>query len=206
MTTDTRQPRRGRPLDPSREAAILQAALEGLAELGYDRLTMDDIAARARAGKGALYRRWGSKAELVVAAITDWRDRRVPVSIPDTGSLAGDLEAIIANVPNFDEAARQQITVVTAVATAAARDPELRAALFSQLFDRPRKIFAEVLQRAVARGEIPPDRDLTLIPDLVIGLNMLRVIQGSVPDSEYARRILLEIVYPAVTAPAAPAQ
>jgi AcrR family transcriptional regulator len=206
VTTDTTQPRRGRPLDPSREAAILQAALEGLAELGYDRLTMDDIAARARAGKGALYRRWGSKAELVAAAITDWRDRRVPVSIPDTGSLAGDLEAIIASVPNFDEAARQQMTVVTGVATAAARDPKLRAALLNQLFDRPRKIFGEVLKRAVARGEIPADRDLTLIPDLVIGLNMLRVIQGSVPDSEYARRILLEIVYPAVTAPVAPAR
>lgn len=58
----------GRPLDSSRDAAILEAALEGLAQRGYDLLTMDAIAARARAGKGALYRRWPSKAALVADA------------------------------------------------------------------------------------------------------------------------------------------
>ena len=67
---------RGRPPDPNREAAILRAALEGLAEYGYDRLTMDEIAARARAGKGALYRRWSSKAALVVDAVIAWRSEK----------------------------------------------------------------------------------------------------------------------------------
>jgi AcrR family transcriptional regulator len=63
-----KQVRRGRQLDPARDAAILAAAFDGLAELGYDRLSMDEIAARAHAGKGALYRRWPSKARLVVDA------------------------------------------------------------------------------------------------------------------------------------------
>src|ERR1035441_4551127 len=69
---------RGRPPDPNREAAILQAALEGLAEHGYDRLTMDEIAALAHAGKGALYRRWPSKAAIVVDAVIAWRLARAP--------------------------------------------------------------------------------------------------------------------------------
>ena len=79
---------RGRPLDASRDAAIMQAALEGLAELGYDRLTMDEIAAHAHAGKGALYRRWPSKATLVVDALVAWREQFAPVSVPDTRSLS----------------------------------------------------------------------------------------------------------------------
>ena len=69
----------GRPLDPARDEAIMQAALGGLAELGYDRLSMDEIASRAHAGKGALYRRWPSKAALVVAAVSAWREEQAPM-------------------------------------------------------------------------------------------------------------------------------
>ena len=84
----------GRQLDPSRAAAIMAAALEGLAEVGYDRLSMGEIAARAHAGKDALYRRWPSKAALVVDAVAAWRQRFAPLTIPDTGSLRGDLELL----------------------------------------------------------------------------------------------------------------
>src|ERR1700676_2419297 len=92
----------GRRLDESRDPVILRAALDGLADVGYDRLTMDDIAARARAGKGALYRRWPSKAALVIDAVRSWRDTLAPTEIPDTGSLRGDLDALVASVPEWD--------------------------------------------------------------------------------------------------------
>lgn len=199
-TTDHPPPRRGgRPLDPSRDAAILQAALDGLAELGYDRLSMDEIAARAHAGKGALYRRWPSKAALVVDAIVAWREARAPIHAPDTGSLRGDFEAMIEAVPEFDEAAKQQIAVFHGLATAASRDPELKAAISAQVLGRPRRLLAEVLQRAVARGEIPADRDLELIPDIIIGLNLVRVMMGEFPDRAYVERVLRTIIYPLVT-------
>src|ERR1700685_2090770 len=79
MSTIRRKPphpvsRAGRPRDQSLDQAILRATLEGLADLGYDRLSMDEIAARAHAGKGALYRRWPSKAAVVVAAMIAWRE------------------------------------------------------------------------------------------------------------------------------------
>ena len=64
---------RGRQLDASRDAALRDAALELLAEVGYDRLSMDAVAARAKASKMTIYRRWSSKAELVVAAISSLR-------------------------------------------------------------------------------------------------------------------------------------
>ena len=200
-----RQPasRAGRPRDPSTQDAILRAALDGLAELGYDRLSMDEIAARAHAGKGALYRRWPSKAALVVAAVMAWREQAAAVTVPDTGSLSGDIAAMIAAVPDFDEAASQQMAVIVGLASAAMRDPELRAALADNLLARPRALFRAVRDHAVARGEIAGDRELDLIPDIVIGLNMLRILLGETPDRDYVSRVLTTIIHPLLTAPRA---
>lgn len=192
---------RGRQLDPSRDAVILQAALERLAEVGYDRLSMEEIAARAHAGKGALYRRWPSKAALVVDVIAAWRQELGPFSSPDTGSLLSDLEAIIASVPLFDDADRHQMAVIAGVATAASRDPELMAAFSEHVLERPRRVLRQVLQRAAARGEISAARDLSLLPDILIALNLLRGIVGEVPDRDFVRRVLKDIIYPLVTAP-----
>jgi AcrR family transcriptional regulator len=191
--------RAGRPLDPSRDDAILRAALEGLAELGYDRLTMDEIAARAHAGKGTLYRRWPSKASLVVDAIVAWREQAAPLTIPDTGSLSGDIDAMIAAVPEFDDGTKQQMAVFVGLATAASRDPELSKALTDDLLARPRRLIREVLDRAVARGEIAAECELDLVPDILIGLNILRILLGDIPDREYISRVLNTIIRPLVT-------
>jgi AcrR family transcriptional regulator len=92
---------------------------------GYDRVSMDDIAARAHAGKGAIYRRWPSKAALVVDAIVWRREQMGAVTVPDTGSLRSDVEALIAAVPDFDDAGRSMMGIFLGVATAAGRDPAL---------------------------------------------------------------------------------
>ena len=193
-----RAPGRGRPRDPTRDAAILHAALEGLIEHGYDRLSMDEIAARAHAGKGALYRRWPSKAELVVDAIVAWRMARSPVDIPDTGSLRGDFDAALGAMPDVDESDGAMFGVLLGLLTAASRDPELTAALDANLLEVPRSAIRDVLERAVRRGEIEPDRDLSLIADMVIGLNLLRIVAGRPIDREFFRRVLDDLVLPAV--------
>ena len=204
MSTTTRKTprpvsRAGRPRDPSLDQAILCAALDGLADLGYDRLSMDEIASRAHAGKGALYRRWPSKAAVVVAAMIAWREQTVPLRTPDTGTLKGDLEAIIAAIPDFDQAARQQMAVLIGLASAASRDSELRTALADNLLARPRRLLRDVLDRAVLRGEIAADCDLELLPDIVIGLNVLQVMLGETPDRKHVSRVLNTIIYPLVT-------
>jgi AcrR family transcriptional regulator len=192
--------RHGRRLDPSRDTAILRAALEGLAELGYDRLSMDEIAASAHAGKGALYRRWPSKAALVADAIVAWREQVAPLDAPDTGSLRGDIEALVDATPDFRGRDRRMLQVISGLATAAARDPELRQAFKEQILERPRKMLREVLEHAVERGEIAPERELDLIPDILIGLNMLRLLLGEMPDREFVRRVFDEIIHPLATA------
>ena len=74
-----------------RETEILDATLQILAEVGYDLLTMDAVAARAKASKATLYRRWKSKPELVVTAVMCHHSDTA--AVPDTGSLRGDLLA-----------------------------------------------------------------------------------------------------------------
>jgi AcrR family transcriptional regulator len=187
---------RGRPSDPTREAAILQAALEGLAEHGYDRLTMDEIAARAHAGKGALYRRWSSKAALVVDAAVAWRSSRGPIAIPDTGSVRGDLDGALAAMRELDDRDQPVLGIVLGLVTAAQRDPELAKLIDSKLLEVPRRALREVFDRGVKRGEIPPDRDLSLIPDVILGLNFVRSVTGKPLDLHFVRRVFDGVVLP----------
>jgi len=176
----------------------MRAALEGLADLGYDLLSMEEIATRARVGKGALYRRWSSKAELIVDAMLRWREQWAPISPPDTGSLLGDIDAMIAQVPDFDETAQRQIAVLLGLLSAAPRDAALQQALADSGFGRPRQAILDVLTRAASRGEIAPQLDIDLVPDIVIGLNLLRMVLGQSPDRAYVERVLRNIVYPLV--------
>lgn len=194
----TRSPGR---LDRSLDAAILDAALAGVAERGYDRLSMDDIASRARVGKAAIYRRWPSKAEVVADAIAHWRRGRGPVDPPNTGSLRGDLDALVAAVPSFDDADLNTIQVVIGVATAAMHNPVLAAAMDDLVLSQPRHIVRVVLDHAVARGEIPAGRDLSLIPDVALGLNVVRMITGRPIDRVFVRRVLEDVILPLATAP-----
>jgi AcrR family transcriptional regulator len=85
-----KQPRRrGEALN----AAIFRATLDELAEVGYAKLTMERVAERARTGKASLYRRWPSRMELAMDAV--YHALPDPASPPDTGSLRGDLLALL---------------------------------------------------------------------------------------------------------------
>lgn len=199
----TSNPRRGPGrLDRTRDPGILDAALQGVAELGYDRLSMDDIAARAGVGKAAIYRRWPSKPVVIADAIAHWRRRQGSVEPPDTGSLRGDIEALVAAVPEFDDAGLSTIKVIVGVATAAMHDPVLAAALDDLVLSPPRQMIRLLLDHAQARGEIPPGRDLSLIPDVALGLNVVRVITGRPIDRVFVRRVLEDVILPLAGAPA----
>ncbi|MDT7730138.1 MAG: hypothetical protein QOK45_391 [Mycobacterium sp.] len=188
--------------DQSLDGAILAAVLEGLAERGYDQMSMDDVATRARVGKAAIYRRWPSKAAVVADAIAHWRRGLGSVQPPNTGSLRGDIEALTAAVPDMNEAEVGTMSVVIGVATAATHDPVLAAALDELVLSQPRRMISVVLDNAVARGEIPPGRDLALIADAALALNVLRAITGRPIDRVFVRRVLEDLILPLATAPA----
>jgi AcrR family transcriptional regulator len=187
----------GRYLDSSRDLVLREAALGLLAEVGYDRLTMDAVAARARAGKTTIYRRWQSKAELVVDALNSLKGDH---NIPDTGSLRQDLHALASDITN----AETNVGALTAgMVNALAHDAELRR-VFREKFIAPRMAgFRTVFERAVARGEMPAGHDLDLLARLfpALGLQQL-VMSGELPDTQLALHIMDEIVYPLATASA----
>src|SRR5580700_5639700 len=98
----------GRPLDASRDVALRDATLALLAEIGYDRLTIDAVAARAHSSKATIYRRWSGKAELVVDALHSLKGSP---PTPDTGSLRGDLEAIAQGATSGDSRFDAQVMI-----------------------------------------------------------------------------------------------
>ena len=139
--------RGGRYLDSSRDLVLREAALALLAEVGYDRLTMDAVAARARAAKTTIYRRWRDKAELVVDSLNSLKG--VP-NIPDTGSLRDDLRALAESITSAEGQFGAQMTI--GMVNALAHDAELRR-VFGEKFIAPRMAgFRTVLERAVVRG------------------------------------------------------
>lgn len=188
---------RGRQLDASRDAALRDAALELLAEIGYDRLSIDAVAARAKASKMTIYRRWSGKAELVVDAISSLRKRG---EIPDTGSLRGDLEAMARSSDSPDICFDAQL--VLGLVTALAHDPKLRQVIRDQLLGQGGIQVRQVFERAVDRGEIPQGRDLDLLVSVFPALVIHHLlIFGELPDANFTARVMNDIVLPLAVAP-----
>lgn len=190
----------GRPRDPTRDEVIRRAALDLVAEEGYDRVTVDAIADRAGAGKATLYRRWRSKADLVVDAITDLK----PVGrAPDTGSLREDLDRLCDHFADQQET--RALAVMQGLASAIHHDPELRAVFDERVVAPRRAAMAEIFARAAARGEMPAGKDVDLLTSVVPALLMHRLVSGKGACSPaFARQVIEEVVIPAATAPTGP--
>jgi AcrR family transcriptional regulator len=157
--------RRGRPRDPAVDAAIRSAALGLLAEVGYARLTMDQVAARAGVSKDSLYRRFPGKVALVADALQH-RARPVP-QVPDTGSLPGDMRAFLgALLRSRQEASRALAAVSGEIAT----NPALRQAWHRGVAGMLTGCLRVMVDRAVARGELPADSDVELLSQLPLSL------------------------------------
>jgi AcrR family transcriptional regulator len=187
-------------LDRSRDPVILNAALAAITENGYDATNMDDIAARAGVGKAAIYRRWSSKAALITDTLVYWRPDLLTNEAPDTGSLAGDLDAVVDRVGRNDN---DVVTtdLVLRVALIAARDPELASALDDLMVFRGTRALSTILARAAARGEISADRDWSLVADVVLAMGLLQVVRGQTVDAKFVRQVIDTLVLPAVQTP-----
>ncbi|WP_216896656.1 TetR/AcrR family transcriptional regulator [Nocardia alni] len=192
--------RGGRPLDSSRDPVFREAALALLAEVGYDRLTMEAVAARTGAAKTTIYRRWPGKAELVVDALNGLKG---DPEIADTGSLRQDLRALAESITSAEGHFGARITI--GMVNALAHDGELRQ-VFGNRFIAPRMAgFRTVFERAVARGEMPEGHDLDLLAGLFPALALQELVNtGELPDTRYALRLMDEVVYCLATAPPAP--
>lgn len=185
-------------VEGEREDEIFDACVELLLESGYDRLTMDAVAKRARASKATLYRRWESKASLVVDALV--RAKSTPhVEDHDTGDLRSDL---LTTFCGKDGISKNSTDILGAVITALSTDPEFAEA-FREKFIAPKvEVTNAIYRRAQERGEIGDDLDLDLIGPALAAILMHRMfILGIPPDDETITRVVDRIILPAVRHP-----
>lgn len=182
-------------VEGEREQEILDAALDVLAEVGYDRLTMDAVAAHAKASKATLYRRWNSKATLIIGALISQKE---PSTQPDTGSLRGDLLATYCRAGGMTDT--HQMAVIGSLVTAVTRDSEFAEA-FRRDFIGPKVSDNDtIFARARERGEIRSDVDLELIAQCLPGIIMHRLIfLGEQPTEELITQIIDHVILPAAT-------
>jgi AcrR family transcriptional regulator len=162
MNVSRRSP--GGVLDAEVTAAILDAALAELADLGYGRLSMDGVARRAKAGKAALYRRWPAKQDMVLAAVT-----RVSLPVAQSSST-GDIRTDVVNlVGGVDAWISDPLMsrVLPDLLAEARRNPELAQALTSALGAPRRNYGRTIIEAAIDRGEVQPDVDIEYVLDLV---------------------------------------
>lgn len=199
---DTQPARAGRKRDSGRDSAILGAAIDVLAEAGYVGMTMEMVARRARAGKATLYRRWQSKAELVLDAIANMENSaRGLDSLPDTGTIRCDLLALFE--PQSTEEAEHRLGVMAGIASMLACDPafaEIGDAAIIEPWARASRL---IIQRGIERGDIAaPDGDIDMIARIMPSMAICRaLIQRRSSDGEFLAALVDGAVMPALRGP-----
>ncbi len=199
MTVDAAGVRQRPRVEGGREEEILDATVAVVAELGYDRLTMDAVATAAKASKATLYRRWSTKAELVVDAISRAKGCPMPEDV-DTGSLRGDLISMACGDGGFTD--ELPMSVVAGLLTALHRDADLQKA-FRERFIGPRTaVTNKVYERAVERGEIAPDVDVALLSVTLPAVIIHHAyILGIEPTDDLILRVIDNVILPAARGP-----
>jgi AcrR family transcriptional regulator len=166
---------------------MLQATLELLAEVGFEAMSIEAIATRAGVGKTTIYRRYNSKAELVADAIESIREE----VIPNTGSLWGDMDALIQNAAqiSLNPLGRQTVAMII---SSASSNAEFAQIYWTKYLQPRREAFAIVLERAKARQEVKPDLDPGLVFDTMSGIMLYAMIFPPTSESweTYVRRSL----------------
>ena len=176
-----------------RDVAICDATLALLLEVGYDRMSMDAVAARARASKATIYRRWPGKQELVLDAV---RSRGPGLTVPeDTGSLRGDLVATYRSAAAGSAA--QDADLIAGVLRAMRSAPELADCVRSQVVESKCDVSRTIVARAVERGELPATTDPLILHEVASALWFHRVlVVGADVDDAFIAHVVDDVLMP----------
>jgi AcrR family transcriptional regulator len=182
-------------VEGDRELEILEATLEVLGDVGYDRLTMDAVATRAKASKATLYRRWNNKVSLVIDAVLAAKDHP---PTPDTGSLRSDLIESFCGLGGLTD--QQAVATFASVITAISRDQDFAEAFRRDVIGPKLAASRAIFERARDRGEIADGVDIDLLAPALPGIILHRLfIMGGQPDEELVTQVIDQIILPAAT-------
>ena len=194
MTRSAAHAAESSPWSP-RETELLAVTLGLLQQEGYDGLTVDAVAATARASKATVYRRWPTKAELVLAAFIEGV-RQVAVA-PDTGTLRGDL---LQMGETICEQVRAHASTMRAVLVEVSRNPALNDVMQHQFLDQRKALFKHVLGQAVERGEIDAADITDDLWDVMPGYLIFRSIwSGRTPTRRTVQSLVDDVMIPSLT-------
>jgi AcrR family transcriptional regulator len=176
----------GRPREPETDERILDAAYRLMAQHGYARMSMDAIAAEAGVTKPTIYRRYGTKIELAMAALVYKCDPSRPAV---TGNTRADL---IAEMEHFRRAISRPygMSLLGTVLAEEHETPELLAAFREYLVAPRRSALRAILEAARARDEFRPDADLALAANLLVGAYYAQYVAGAPFDDDWAERVV----------------
>jgi AcrR family transcriptional regulator len=188
----------GRKRDHSRDAKILEATLEVLAEVGAAGLTMDLVAARAGAGKATIYRRWNSKTELFIDAVAHLKQIQVDLeSLPNTGTLREDLLGLFK--PQSIEETEHRLKIMAGLASLLSQDQELVEAANAAVVQPWAEAHFALMRRAVKRGEISADADIDTLSQVLPSMAAYRTLVQRKPfDQDFLLSLLDGVILPAL--------
>ena len=192
----------GRKRNPALSDAILEACIELLADEGFDRMTMDTVATRAKVGKAALYRRWSSKVALVRDAL-GWMNRGTLniEHLPDMGNLRDDFLATVQ--PTSLEYGRRKLRVLAGLGSFFAQVPEV-VEQNEQIFAARDEVNRRLIRRAMDRGEISKDAPVDWVCETMNAAAVYRgLILRKAFDKEWFVGLIDCIVLPALRSPPA---
>jgi AcrR family transcriptional regulator len=169
--------------------AVIRAALDEIARVGYGPLRVDDVAARAGVNKTSVYRRWPTKPDLVDAAIRAVGGSADP--LPDTGSIRRDLVEILRRA--LAAASSSDGRAIVRLFMTEGRDPDVQRITSNIKNDTARKRI-EVVKRAQRRGEIPASADARLVVDAIVMPLMTRALRDEEPVDDDTIVRLVDIV------------
>jgi AcrR family transcriptional regulator len=185
----------GRPRSDAVHAALLHATQDLLIEVGFEKLSLEEVASRAHTAKSTIYRRWPNKSDLVVAAVADAQAHPV---IPDTGSLREDLLACAGAYAARDNRSHR---LLSGLLSEMVRNDTIRAAAEEKLRAPYARLFLDVLSRAVDRGLLDPSTDIATIGAIFPVFAHYRVtVEGKPVDEAFVHRIIDGVVLPLLPA------
>jgi AcrR family transcriptional regulator len=180
------------------DTAILDAAIEVVAEVGYDRMTMDMVAQRAKAGKAAVYRRWKSKADVIIDAVAHLKRMQVDLdALPDTGTLRGDLLGLFK--PSTAREGERKMRVMAGLASVLSQHPELAEAGNAAIVEPWASANLRLMERAVARGEVKAVADIITASQVMPSMAAYRaLIQRKPFELQFLTSVIDGVLLPAL--------
>lgn len=193
------KPALGRKRDHTLDPLILETTINVLADIGFDKMTMDSVAAKAKTAKASMYRRWPSKVELVSDALIWMGKNSVEIEevLPDTGSLKNDLLSVIK--PHSIERSERKLRVFARLGSFFTEHKKIAEETTAEIFKPWTTVNLALMKRAIARGELSSTANIEMACEIITSMTSHRVVMlGKHLDKDYYSSLLDNILLPAL--------